>query len=174
MLRYLKGTIDYQLEFKHQDSPLIGYSDVDWGGCIIDRRSYTGYAFLFNGAAITWNSKKQRTVALSSTEAEYMSLTEASKEAIYLQDFLTELGLPREEKVIIFCDNIGANKLGKNPVFHARTKHINIKHHFVREVVANGTILVDYIPTERMVADVLTKGLAREKHNWCVNELGLK
>ena len=112
-------------------------------------------------------------MALSSTEAEYMSLTEATKEAIYLQDFLRELRIFPDRKIIIFCDNVGAGKLGKNPVFHARTKHIDIKHHFVREVLARGTIEVEFISTEQMIADIFTKGLPKEKHVWCMRKLGL-
>jgi len=103
-----------------------------------------------------------------------MSLTEAFKEAIYLQGFLQEMGAHSEQKITIYCDNIGAGKLGKNPVFHARTKHIDIRHHFVREVLEEGKVEVEFIPTEEMVADILTKGLPREKHEWCTRRIGIK
>lgn len=96
-------------------------------------------------------------------EDEYMSLTETVKETQYLHDFLREIGVHSKQTINILCDNVDAGKLGKNPVFHAQTKHIDIKHHLVREVIAKGIMEVNYIPTERMIADVLTKAL-REKH----------
>lgn len=90
-----------------------------------------------------------------------------------LQEFFNKLEMFQNQKIIIFCDNIGDGKLSKNSVFHARTKHIDIKHHFVREVLERGTIETKFTPSEEMVADILTKGLTRDKHLWCIKELGL-
>lgn len=106
-----------------------GYVDADWANCVDDRRSYTGYSFIFAGSLISWESKKQKTVALSSTEAEYMA--EAAKETIYLRKFFTELGFADLAEVKLFSDNCGALRLSENPVFHNRTKHIDVRHHFV-------------------------------------------
>jgi len=124
VLKYLKGTINFGIEFNQNPSTLTGFVDSDWGGCAVDRRSYTGYVFLLNGGPISWDSKKQRTVALSSTEAEYMALSEATKKAIYLNEFLIELGFKEMTDRVLFNDNIGAKKLAENTTFHARSKHI--------------------------------------------------
>ena len=164
ILRYLKGTLDSGITFSKTGKQLEGFADADWGSCPEDRRSYTGYAFLLAGAAINWEVKKQRTVALSSTEAEYMSLTEASKEAIYIRRFMSEIGLPIKGATLIHNDNQAAQKLARNHVFHSRSKHIDIRHHFVRNALKGGHVEIKYMTTEKMPADVLTKGLARIKH----------
>lgn len=132
--------------------------------------SYTGFVFFFSQAPITWESRKQRTVALSSAD---MALTEATKEAIYLKGFLVELGLEKFSDTTIFNDSASAQKLAKNPVFHGRTKHIAIKHHFVREALKNNLISLEYLCTEDMIADVLTKALPASKHVKCTQLLGL-
>lgn len=173
ILRYLKGTTDLSLIYCKDEEEIKGYVDADWGGCIIDRRSYTGYTFILSGASISWESRKQRTVALSSTEAEYMALTCAAKEAIHLIGFMNELGFRELAKVVIFNDNQSAEKLAANPVFHARSKHIDIKHHFVREALKRHPIKLLYLQTEKMIADVLTKPLTGPKHDFCAGGLGL-
>lgn len=131
VLRYLRGTTNQSLYFQKTGKPILGYADSD----STDRRSHSGYFFVMANAAITWESKKQKTTTLSSTEAEYMSLTEATKEAVYLRSMMQELGITslKIDKIIIHCDNLGAQALMKNPVHHSRTKHIDIKYHFVRE-----------------------------------------
>jgi len=173
VLRYLKGTQTHCLRYKRSGQDLVGYADADWAANIDDRRSFTGFAFKFASAAISWESRKQRTVALSSTEAEYMALSDSSKEAVHLRSFLKEvLGLLKT--TIIYNDNQGAGQLARNPVFHKRTKHVDIRHHFVRELVEEGTISVNYIPTTEMPADILTKGLGASKHNTCKTSLGIR
>jgi len=174
VLRYLKGTKDLGLIYEPGLKPLIGFVDSDWGSCTIDRRSHTGYTFLLGGGPISWDSRKQKTVALSSTEAEYMALTDATKEAIFLSRFLASLNLKDLASVKLYSDNMGALKLAKNPVFHARSKHIDIRVHFIREILKNGDIEVNHISTDDMAADILTKKLARPKHEACVKMLGLK
>lgn len=151
---------------------LFGYANADWGECTIDRRSYTGYVFLLSEAAITWKSQKQRTVALSSTEAEYISLAEAAKKALYLRNLLYELGLCECTEVMIYIDNRGAQCLANDPIFHARTKHIDIKFHFVRESISAGKLALEHVPTEDMVADILTKPLVGAGHEKCLEGLG--
>ena len=173
VLRYLRRTPDIGITYGCGGSSIIGFSDSDWGNCLTDRRSYTGYIFMYNGGAVSWESRKQRTVALSSTEAEYMALTEASKEAIHLKGLLKFLNSEDTPEVIVFSDNQGALKLAENPVFHARTKHIDIRHHFVREAINNGSFQLCYVSTEEMAADVLTKGLPRSKHDKCRSLIGL-
>ncbi|KRX56900.1 Retrovirus-related Pol polyprotein from transposon TNT 1-94 [Trichinella sp. T9] len=173
VLRYLKKTASYGLRFQRNSGALMGFSDADWGGNSDDRRSYTGYVFKFGNAAISWESRKQRTVALSSTEAEYMALSEACKEAIHLKQMIREItGLCKS--VVLQSDNQSALKLARNPVFHARTKHIDIRYHFIREAAERKDVELRYLPTGQMVADVLTKGLFKPKHGKCISEMGLE
>lgn len=174
ILRYLAGTVNLRLHYKSSDQSFLGYVDADWAGDLIDRKSFTGYVFFLAGAAFSWECKKQPTIALSSTEAEYVALSTAAREAIYLRSLLVEIGLCREDfKLNVYCDNLGAQQLARNPVFHARTKHIDIKMHHVREVVKKGEIDISYISTNDMVADIFTKNLCRIKHIKFVNMLGL-
>lgn len=107
------------------------------------------------------------------TEAEYMALTEASKEGIYLRRFIEELGVGNQSSVLIYNDNMGALKLAENPIFHSRTKHIHIRHHFVREVLASGDVKICHMSTSDMPADILTKGLPKNKHWSCMDALGV-
>ncbi|KMQ86248.1 retrovirus-related pol polyprotein from transposon tnt 1-94 [Lasius niger] len=173
ILRYLKGTSDQGILYSHRNDSLAGYVDANWGRSTDDRRSFTGYAFIMNGGTVAWDSRKQRTVALSTTEAEYMALSEAAKEAVHLQCFLLELGAIDAGPVKLFNDNVSAQRLAINPVFHARTKHIDIRHQFVREVVESGQVVLGHVASDEMPADVLTKAL-RPKHVRCVDLLGLK
>ncbi|KAH8415431.1 hypothetical protein KR222_010063, partial [Zaprionus bogoriensis] len=137
-----------------------------------DRKSYTGYAFIYAGAAVSWESRKQRTVALSTTEAEYMAIGDAAKEAIHLKLFLKEV-LGVSYTVTILNDNQGAGGLSRNPVFHSRTKHVDIRHHFIRDLIKAEEVNIKYVSTEEMQADVLTKALTRAKHNGCILGLGM-
>ena len=170
VLAYLKGTSERGLRFSGgglHDAPniVLGYSDADWAGDLASRRSTTGYAFLLNGAVISWNSKLQPTVALSTTEAEYMALCAATQEAVFLRKLLLDMGFPQQEATAIGEDNQGCIALSKNPITSARSKHIDIKYHFVREKVKSEEVIVLYCDTDNMMADVLTKPLAEEKHN---------
>lgn len=172
-LRYLNATKSTGLLFQRTNKSLEGYTDADWANCTFDRRSYTGYAFILSGSPISWESRKQRTVAMSSTEAEYMALSEATKEGIRLRNLLLELGFGEIAKISIFCDSNGAIKLAENPIFHNRTKHIDVRHHFVREAIEQELIKVNHVSTEDMAADILTKGLPKAKHRRCMKLLGL-
>lgn len=174
ILRYLAGTTKLGIFYTKKTKPMIGYCDADWGGCLEDRRSYSGYVFILAGGAVSWKSQKQRTVALSSTESEYVSLSEAVKEAIYLKGLLTELQQETFSKIELLIDNRGAEQLASNPVYHARTKHIDIRHHFVREAVENEIVKLRHVSSSEMVADILTKALPRELHDKCIQGLGLE
>lgn len=173
ILRYLAGTANYKLTFKAGQKDVFGYADADWASCTTDRKSYTGYIFFINGCAVSWESRKQNAVALSSTEAEYMAMSNAAKEAIYLRRLLTEIEYSNGDPVLLNVDNQGAYKLAQNPVFHNRTKHVDIKFHHVREVVRNKEIELKYCPTNEMVADILTKNLCKTKHVNFANLIGL-
>ena len=159
IFRYLAGTTNRGLCYGVEGLG-CGFTDADRGASE-DRRSNGAYAFVLNGAAICCNSKKQTTVALSSTEAEYMALTQAVKESLWLQAILQELGARRhmEEMRNINIDNQGAQALARNPQYHARTKHIDIQYHFIREHVENKSITLTNCPTGDMTADIFTKAL---------------
>ena len=161
------------IHFGNGTAELTGYVDADWASSVDDRRSYTGYAFALAGGPVSWESKKQRTIALSSTEAEYMALSEACREAIHLRKLITDLNVKPQSVIENFNDNLGAKKLAENPIFHSRTKHIQVRHHFVREAIKVGDVKLSYMPTDKMPADVLTKVLAKIKHWRCLHSLGV-
>ena len=174
IMRYLRGTRDLALQYVGGGPVVpIGYSDADWGSDHETRRSTTGYVFLINSGAVTWQSKRQPTVALSSTEAEYMAACEAAREAVWLRALLADMGYEQQHATVLHCDNRGCMALAKNPTLHARTKHIAMRHHFIREKVESGEIKQVYCPTEDMVADLLTKGLGRDKHEAFAGAMGL-
>jgi hypothetical protein len=173
IMRYLKGTSDMKLRFggKRVGESLVGYADADWGNDKDERKSVTGYVFAHAGGPLSWSSKGQRTVALSSTEAEYMSLSEACREVTYLRLLLSELRHVQRGATTIYEDNQGAIALTKNPEHHARNKHIDMRHHFCRDMVQNGAVAVVYMPTASMPADALTKALAAEAFQRCCSAI---
>jgi len=175
VFRYLQGTKGHSLEYRANGKPLVGFCDADWAGDVDDRRSTTGYTFILAGGAVSWSSKKQQTVALSTTEAEYMSLTQATKEGIWIQRFLEEIGFgsAAPHPTTIYDDNQGCIALSRNSVYHARTKHIDVRHHFVREKVEAKEVDVRFCGTDEMIADVMTKALANVKHEYFTSLLGL-
>ena len=175
ILRYLKATAYLGLSYKKcADGNLIGYSDADWAGDIDDCHSTSGNVFSFACGAVSWLSKKQATVSLSTAEAEYVALSTATQEAIWLRRLLADVGEPPEGPSEIYEDNQGAVSMAKNPVGHARTKHIDIRYHFVREGVQDGAIALKYIATDEMIADILTKPLPKHRFQKLVTELGMK
>ena len=165
----------FSLFTRGKGSRICGYTDADWAGDIESRRSTSGYVFMMNGGCISWKSQKQRTVALSSTEAEYMALSEATKEAVWLKVFLGELGeMASDEAVKMYEDNQGSIALAKNPEFHKRTKHIDIRYHFVREKVESGEVILEYCPTQDMLADMMTKPIASVQFENIRDRLGIQ
>ena len=164
VLRYLRGTDDYGIAFTKSDSgECMGYSDADWAGDQEDRRSTSGYLFLMTGGPVSWKSRKQESVALSTAEAEYIALSSAAQETVWLRRLITELGSELEGPTTLMEDNQSAIAMAKNPQFHGRAKHIDIRHHFIREKVNGGDIKLIYCPTGDMIADMLTKGLNRHQ-----------
>lgn len=176
VIRYVKGTPDVGLSYGPTGTEglvLTGYSDADWAGDENDRKSVSGYVFLLGRNILTWGAKKQATVALSSMEAEYMALSYATREAIWLRNLLGELGLVQGEPTQIYVDNQGTISFAKSQDFHGRSKHIDIRHHFVRECIARQDIEVLYRSTDVNLADIFTKALPRERFNALMSLLGL-
>ena len=166
VLRYLKATETLGLQYGGQ-SPieLAGWSDADYASDVDGRRSRTGYVFMLNGAAISWKSQRQPTVALSTAEAEYMALTAAAQEALFLKQLLEELHHNSESAITLFEDNQSCIALSKNSMTTGRSKHMDVRYHFCRERVESGDIAVAYCATEDMLADVLTKPLVNARHH---------
>ena len=164
IFRYLKGTINLCIKYERSaDNCLVGFSDADWAGDMNDRHSTTGNLFMISGAAIAWSRKKQPVVALSTTEAEYVALSAATQEAVWLSRLLSDIKAPPQTPVLIKEDNQGTIAIARNPVSHSRTKHIDFKFHYVREALEEGIIDLIYCPTEQMTADILTKPLAHQQ-----------
>ena len=161
VLRYLLKTANYSITYGNSsDLAIRGYADANWGGDRNDRKSTTGYIFFVNNGAISWTSHKQTTVALSTMEAEYMSLSDASREALARLQLFKDIRTFSERNIpTIFSDNQGALTIATNPTDHQRTKHIDIRYHFICNCLQNNSILIDYVPTTSQTADILTKAL---------------
>ena len=155
-------------------SLLVGFSDADWAGDMDDRHSTTGNLFLVSGGAVSWLSRKQPVVALSKTEAEYVSLSTTTQEAVWLRRLLSEIKAIPATPTVIKEDNQGTIAVAKNPISHARTKHIDIKFHYVREALQDELVEIFYCPTELMAVDILTKPLTRNCFETLRLLMGLK
>jgi hypothetical protein len=171
-LSYISGTISIKLIFRRSSSTLVSaFLDIDWAGCVDCRKSTRGFAVYFGPNLISWSARKHAVVSRSSREAEYKYLANATTEIIYfIESILRDLGLQIRETSCLWCDNMGATYLLANPIFHARTNHIEINFHFVRERVTNKQLDIRFIPSKDQVVDGFTKALpARQleefKHN---------
>jgi histone deacetylase 1/2 len=176
ILRYVKATLSHGLLLQPSTtSPdlLSAFSDADWAGNSDDRRSTGGYAIFYGGNLVAWSARKQATVSRSSTESEYKALANATAELIWVQALLGELGVLQRRPPILWCDNIGATYLSSNPVFHARTKHIEVDFHFVRERVAQKLLQIRFISSKDQLADIFTKPLPLPLFVACKRNLNL-
>lgn len=174
VIRYLSTTRNAAIIYKKNSAPLMGFCDANWAQDINDRKSQTGFCFLLAGGAVTWESKKQKVVAHSSAEAEYIALTESAKEASYLSYILEELGLFNGKPIKIHTDSQSAQKMAEFGSHHSRTKHIHYKYHYIKDTIQNGVVELRYLPTQDMLADVLTKPVPKPKHIYCSNNMGIK
>jgi hypothetical protein len=172
-LRYLNGTLNEGITYNGNLGMRLNFwSDANWGG-EEGRESVSGFVATMAGGAVTYSSKKQGSVALSTTESEYMALLHALKEQIWLLRFLNEIGHNIDDQNIIYCDNQSAIALAHNPEHHARTKHVDIQYHFVRNCVEDGRTRLEYCPTEDMMADGLTKALGPDRHKKLAKMMGM-
>lgn len=172
VLRYLSDSSDYGLLYKcnvnkytNNEVNIVGYCDADWGGDIDDRKSTTGYCIYVNECLVSWNSHKQPTIALSSAEAELMSACDVIKEIMWIKQLLCEMKCEVNTPIIVNIDNQSAMKIAENDIDHGRTKHIDIKYHFIKQHIKDKTIQLKWVSTQSQIADILTKGLSYETYN---------
>jgi hypothetical protein len=175
VVRYLKHSPGRGLLLpRSSDFQILGFSDADWAGCLDTRRSTSGYCFFLGSSLVSWKAKKQVTVSRSSSEAEYRALSSATCELIWLLYLMKDLKIKCNKQPVIYCDSQSAMHIASNPVFHERTKHLEIDCHLVREKVQQGLLRLLPISTEDQLADCLTKALPGPKFNGFVSKLGLK
>uniref|UniRef100_A0A2N9J0Y8 Integrase catalytic domain-containing protein n=1 Tax=Fagus sylvatica TaxID=28930 RepID=A0A2N9J0Y8_FAGSY len=163
ILRYIRGSFNHGIEFTPGPLSLSGYTDIDWAGDPDDRRSTSGFLVYLGHNAITWSAKKQATVSRSSIESEYRALAIASAELCWVRSLLKDLGIYLSDPPILWCDNVSALAIASNPVFHARTKHIEVDFHFVRERVLRKDLVVKFVSTVDQLADIFTKSLSTHR-----------
>jgi hypothetical protein len=174
VLHYLNGTRLESLKYdKYDTKPLHGYCDSDWAGDPDDNKSTTGWVFIWNGAAISWQSKKQRSTAQSSCEAEYYAAGMASFEVSWLWNILSELHMTPLFPIKLYSDSQSAIHLAHNPVFHDRSKHIKTKWHYIREMIQEGLLSLEKVSTLTNVSDALTKPVPGPKLKFSRNEMGM-
>ena len=173
VMRYLSGTKDFMLTYGDEHHDLLGYSDAD-GATQEHRHAISGYAFLIDGGVVSWSSRKQELITLSTAEAEYVAATHAAKEALWLRRLLFELFPSLETPTILFCDNQAALRLIEDDNYRAWTKHIDKRYHFIHEVAQNGALQLIYCPTDDMAVDILTKALPKWKATFHASTLGLR
>jgi hypothetical protein len=162
ILRYLKGTMSYGIMYKKNAKGqlnLVGWSDSDYAGDLNDRKSTSGYVFMLGDGAISWSSKKQPIVTLSTTEAEYVAASACACQCVWLKNILSHLKVDQDSCTVIFCDNSSSIKLSKNPVMHGRCKHIDVRFHFLRNLAKDGVVELRHCKSQDQLADLMTKPL---------------
>ena len=173
ILKYLKGAPGRGLLYKdHGHLRVQGFTDADWAGSPSDRRSTTGYCVFVGENLVSWKSKKQTVVALSNAESEYRAMSRTSCELLWIKHLLQELGILHEGPMDLICDNQAAMHIASNPVFHERTKHIEVDCHFVREMITQSVIQTKYLKSEDELADLFTKALTGPRVKYICNKLG--
>ncbi|KAK2402146.1 putative mitochondrial protein [Trifolium repens] len=177
ILRYINGTVHYGVLFPYSSNretlELVGFSDADWCGDKIERKSTSGYLFKFQGAPVSWCSKKQSVIALSSCEAEYVAGSLASCQANWLQSLLSEMGIIEDITVVLNLDNKSAINLAKNPISHGKSKHIETRFHFLRDQVSKGKLKLEFCSSEDQQADIMTKAVKRDQFLKLRREIGV-
>jgi hypothetical protein len=172
IMRYLRGTSKLCLSFGSGKPMLVGYTDSDMAGDVDTRKSTSGYLITFSGGAVSWQSRLQKCIALSTTEAELIAATEACKELLWMKKFLQELGF-KQQQYVLFCDNQSTIHLAKNSSFHSRSKHIDVRYHWIRDTLNDKLLTLEKIHTDDNGSDMLTKALTREKLETCRSIAGM-
>ncbi|KAK6164040.1 hypothetical protein DH2020_000904 [Rehmannia glutinosa] len=170
---YIKGTTELGILYSSDtNTNLAGFSDADWAGDVDDRKSTTGGCFYLGNNLVSWYSKKQNCVSLSTAESEYIALGSCCSQTLWMRQMLADYGV--EEKILsAYCDNSSSINISKNPVQHSRTKHIDIRHHFIIDLVENKIFTIDFVTTENQIADIFTKALDFQRFNYLKRSLGV-
>ncbi|PKU83242.1 Retrovirus-related Pol polyprotein from transposon TNT 1-94 [Dendrobium catenatum] len=171
ILRYIQGTLDFGLPLQPGNLQLTTYVDADWAADATDRKSVSGFCSFLGSTLVSWSVKKQTTVAKSSTEAEYRALASATSDILWLRRLIAEFGITQTGPTTIFCDSVSAIALAHNPVFHARTKHIEIDYHFISHHIQQGDIAVRHLHSLDQTADILTKSLSPTRFHFLRDKL---
>ena len=174
VIGYIKNTIDYGLTYSRDaDLSPVAFVDADYGGCRDTRRSTSGYVFTMAGGAVSWSSKRQAMVALSTVEAEYVSMSRCAQQMVWIQNWLDEVTIKHDMPGVIKGDSRGAIALTKNMKDHGKIKHINIRHHYIRELVKSGAVSLEQVPSSDNLADLFTKPLPRDHHHHLLSSLNI-
>ena len=173
---YIKNTMDFGLTYYRDTGDIspIAFADADYGGCRDTRRSTSGYVFMMAGGPVTWSSKRQATVALSTVEAEYVAISRCAQQMLWMQSWLSEVEIPYTLPGVIKGDNRGAIALTKNTKDHGKVKHIDIRHHYIRELLESGRIIMEQVPSADNLADIFTKPLPRDHHHRLLSALNIQ
>lgn len=177
IFKYLVSTTNHGILYesggRKLEMSLSGYSDADFAGDVDTRKSTTGYEFCINNSLVTWSSQRQKMVTLSTTDTEYVAAVTASKEIVWLRQLLTDLGYCPKQPTVLFIDNQSTIRLIRNPEFHKKTKHIDVKFHFIREKVENNLIDIKYLPMNEQPSDLFTKSLTKNRFNYLCAKLNI-
>ncbi|CAH9073126.1 unnamed protein product [Cuscuta epithymum] len=174
VVRYLKGCSGQGILLRSScDLTLAGWCDSDWASCPLTRRSLTGWFVLLDGPPISWKTKKQHTVSRSSAEAEYRSMAALTAELKWLKGLLFSLGIAHSRPMSLYCDSRSALHIAQNPVFHERTKHIEVDCHYVRDALQEGLISAHHVSTHEQLADIFTKALGKRQFFYLLRKLGI-
>jgi len=176
VLKYIKGTLEVGITYNgncDEKNRLVAFSDSDYASCVNTRKSTSGVILIINGGPVVWSSRKQSVVATSTTDAEYIAMCEAAKEVVWTRRLLDELRIYQGQATVIYCDNAAAKLLVENPVYHRRTKHIDVKFHYTREQIKNGLVEVKHVESSNQLADFLTKNLSYDRFKFNCSLLGL-
>ena len=173
ILRFLKSSVDQGIWFKKGFLQLTAFLDADWARCVFDRRSTSGYYVYLGPSLISWSAKKQPIIAHSSTEAEYQFLALTAAELTWICKIFKDITFPLSHTPTLWCDNVSAISLASNPVFHARTKHVEIDYHYIRDLVLADLVKVLYVNTENQIADIHTKSMSKAQFKYLQSKLSL-
>ncbi|XP_031091110.1 secreted RxLR effector protein 161-like [Ipomoea triloba] len=173
IIKYIKGTIEFGIWYSNEsNTQLVGFTDADWAGNVDDRKNTSGGCFYLGSNLVSWLSKKQNSISLSTAEAEYIVAGSSCAQLLWMKQMLEDYGI-EQQVITLYCNNSSAISITKNPVLHSRTKYIDIRHHFIRELVEDNVVCLEHVSTGNQIADILTKALDGNKFEELRHKLGL-